>query len=131
MDRIGRFSTSNSPEKRFRKRCGIDKNPRPASDQECRDAIERGIQGLEKNNLSVRELKDQANIVSNWIKKYEFCFSPEAKDNLKNLWNNVHYKFLDYKYLKYYNSRTKNAKDAIAAYLDDARKQIEAIWQKK
>jgi hypothetical protein len=138
MDRVGRFSTPDSSEKRFRKRFGIDNNPKKASYKECENAIYKGIQGLkENNNLSVRELKDQVNVVSNWIKMHEKDFSPDEKDQLKKLWNEVHDKFLNYKYLKYYNSKAKDVKDAIAKYLDYAQKKIEAteavkaIWRKR
>jgi len=132
MDRPEKFLGLNSSEKRFRKPFGFDSKPRSASYQECRDAIERGIQGLEKHNFSVRELKDQANVVSNWIETHKFDFSPKTKDDLKELWNKVHNKFLDYKYLKYsQRSAAQEVKEALANYLHYAREQIEAIWKEQ
>src|SRR5260370_34079129 len=82
MDR--RFALSDARASEFRKGyLGRDQHPRPASREECKDAIRRGV----KDGLEPRELKDFVNAVRSYAQSNEAPqdVDPETKQDILNL----------------------------------------------
>jgi len=131
-----RPETSSSSEKRFRKHrltFGREGDPTAASDPECNTALDKGIDGIANSDLSVRKLKDLANVVANWFKNNKTKFSPDIQKQLEAFQKTVHDTFVDYNGLSKYmlfndntmDQKSQKAKKAIDDYLRYAKTQIE------
>src|SRR5260370_41462043 len=111
MRETGTPRAGDSSAERFRKPFGRDRRPRPASFNEFQIAIK----DAETKNLTPRELKDNANVVTNWINNNTIALglSKGEKDNLSRLQQTVHDAFKQYKYARFrWNDSSTAAQNA-------------------
>jgi len=128
---------SSLPEKRFRKSSfGIDiKKPIPASDEECKKAINTEINNIGNDDSWLRDLKDQTKAVLNWIEKHKNKFPTEIQKGLEERYQRVHNTYRDYRQSKWTrwtsqksrSQKFKEASEAIRDYLQYAKPHIEAV----
>jgi len=96
MERM--HETSSSLEK-FRK-SGKQRDTQIASDEEFKDAIQTGILNAKTGGLTVREIKDRANVVSSWIEsnKDSLNLSQKEEETFRTYKKNIHDNFFDARY---------------------------------
>jgi hypothetical protein len=113
--------------KEFRRPFKINKHPESASSLECQGAIELGLSGTVKG----RELKDQVNIVNNWVQNSDAsalgrdALGQGVKQELTRLFEAVHERWRTFQYIRFssrFASKCSNEfQTATQEFLDYAR----------
>lgn len=89
----------NRPPERFRK--SVEKrNTQIASDNELESAIQTGIQHVMTGQLTIREIKDRANVVSSWIEgnKNRLILSGKEQQTFHSYRQEIHDTFFQSRY---------------------------------
>ena len=101
--------------------------------QECRDMIDEVWDNIQNDNLSVKELAKQAEMIAKWIETHQICPTEREKKRYLKYWDDVNTKLLYYKcrnLFKLENTKnTEKVKQSIGDYLWRAEIMIKRVEQ--
>jgi hypothetical protein len=108
--------------KRFRKPFGIKGNVIPARYEEFKNAIDTGIRDVIKEEIRIEDVKDEINVVRNYIENSKF--KEEDKEYLNILNGSVNDAFMEYRKAKIgwgdVSNAIKNFRDTAKRYFESA-----------